>query len=142
MIKGRPLSMQSVLLEFGSHRLGGVMRLSLTMMVCAIVLSGCAAHERPMPHYAKDGGSVTQEQFLQERYVCLQQAQQGRAVGGGDQYGASYSASVVTNKQIYISCMAARGYRVDPNGPLTVPRDAVVRTHRSLGYLELSDSEF
>jgi hypothetical protein len=112
------------------------------MIACAVVLTGCATQERPMLHYAKDGGSVTQEQFLQERYVCLQQAQQGKAVGGGDRYGSSYSASVVTNKQIFISCMSARGYRVDPNGPLTVPRDAVIRTHRDFGYLQLSDGEF
>jgi hypothetical protein len=117
------------------------MKIRLAMIAAACLLSGCATQPRPLPHYAKDGGSVTQAQFLQERYVCLQQAQQGRAVGGGDQYGSSYVASVITNKQIFISCMGARGYRIDPDGPLTVPADAVVKTHRGIGSVLLSDGD-
>jgi len=119
-----------------------VPRSGVLIVACAIVLSSCATQSpRPTPHYAKDGGSVTQEQFLQERYVCLQQAQQGKAIGGGDQYGSSYSASVITNKQIFISCMGARGYRIDPEGSLVVPRDAVIQTHKGLGNILWSDTE-
>jgi hypothetical protein len=94
-----------------------------------------------MPHYAKDGGSVTQEQFLKERYVCLQQAQQVSAVGSGDRYGAAYSADVITNKRIFISCMGAQGYRLDPNGPLTVPHDAVISTYQSFGNVRWTDEK-
>jgi uncharacterized lipoprotein YajG len=118
---------------------GHPVKIRFAVLAAACLLSGCATQPRPLPHYAKDGGSVSQEQFLQERYVCLQQAQQGKAVGGGDQYGSSYVASVVTNKQIFISCMGARGYRADADGPLTVPRDAVVMTHKGFGNVLLPD---
>ena len=31
------------------------------------------------------------------------------------------SAAMVTNGGLYLSCMGAKGYKRDPNGPLTAP---------------------
>jgi hypothetical protein len=51
---------------------------------------------------------------MQDRYVCIQQAQQNRAAAsGGDAY-----AAVVVNRGVFMSCMGARGYIFDPNGSL------------------------
>ena len=127
-MKDQGRSLQSKFCLFGGADNVQNLARRCSLVACMIVLSSCAGGPRPTtPHYAKDGGGVTQEQFLQERYICLQQAQQGTASGGGNQYGSSYSAGVITNKQIFISCMAARGYRVDPEGPLVVPGGAAIR---------------
>lgn len=55
---------------------------------------------------------ATQEIFMQDRYVCLQEAQQGRST---------------MDRPLFVSCMAARGYIEDPNGSLYPPLEAVVR---------------
>jgi hypothetical protein len=91
----------------------------------ALILSSCAAKYETVAHWAKPG--ATQETFLQDRYTCLQQAQQNRSAGFSDQTGGSFAGTVVTNQQLFISCMIARGYVQDPNGNLFPPPEAVVR---------------
>ena len=79
----------------------------LIALLFAVYLSGCAA--QPM-HWAKPG--ATQEAFMQDRYACLQQTPK--------------NASWAYNGPLLISCMAARVYKEDPNGNLTVPPEARV----------------
>jgi len=55
---------------------------------------------------------ATQEAFMRDRYVCLQQTPQDRA--------GNY------NTTLFASCMGARGYKEDPNGDLSPPPQAVV----------------
>ena len=40
-----------------------------------------------------------------------------------------------------ISCMGARGYRPDANGPLTIPNDAVISTYQSFGNVRWTDEK-
>jgi hypothetical protein len=51
---------------------------------------------------------------MQDRYTCIQQSQQNRAAVNS--YGG-YSG-VIVNRGVFMSCMGARGYLLDPNGPL------------------------
>jgi len=75
-----------------------------------MVVSGCS---HPPPRFAKLGG--TEAVFMQDRYTCIQQSQQNRAAVNG--YGG-YSA-VIVNRGVFMSCMGARGYQLDPNGAFT-----------------------
>ena len=74
----------------------------------ALILGGCAAAQPS--HWEKPG--ATQEAFMRDRYVCLQQTPQDRA--------GNY------NTTLFASCMGARGYKEDPNGDLSPPPQAVV----------------
>jgi len=58
----------------------------------ALILGGCAAAQPS--HWEKPG--ATQEAFMRDRYVCLQQTPQDRA--------GNY------NTTLFASCMGARGY--------------------------------
>jgi hypothetical protein len=77
-------------------------------------------------HWSRAGTS--QEAFMKDRYVCLQEAQQGRSAGYVDRYGGSSVGTVVTNGPLFTSCMIARGYSKDADGLLVAPPEAVVRT--------------
>jgi hypothetical protein len=98
------------------------------MALCAavaILLSGCVRQPPPPPaHYAKAG--ATQEQFMKDRYACVLDAQQGRSAAVVGQYGGSSYGTVVTSRGVFTSCMAARGYNIDPNGPLVTPPEALI----------------
>jgi hypothetical protein len=72
-------------------------------------------------------GCAPQETFLQDRYAFLQQAQQNRSIGLADQTVGAFAGTVVTNEQLFVSCMIARGYVKDENGNLFLPSEAVVR---------------
>jgi hypothetical protein len=79
--------------------------------VCMSLLGGCA--RQPPVRFSKVG--ATQELFMQQRYVCIQQSQQNRAAANN--YGAY--AEVIVNRGVFMSCMGAQGYQFDPNGHLT-----------------------
>jgi hypothetical protein len=98
------------------------------LLLSAIMLAGCASQAPPLrpTHWSKAG--ISQETFMRDRYVCLQQAQQGRSAGYVDRYGGSSFGTVVTNGPLLVSCMIARGYAQDPEGVLVPPPEAVVRT--------------
>ena len=82
---------------------------STALILCVVVASSCA---RPPVRFAKQG--ATQEVFMQDRYVCIQESQQDRA--RANQYGAW--KAVVVNRGVFMSCMGARGYILNPQGPL------------------------
>ena len=79
--------------------------LRLTLIACIILAGGCA---KQVSGFSRPG--TTQAVFLQDRFACIKQSQQISARGG--------NADVIVNRQLFDSCMIARGYRVDPNGPL------------------------
>ena len=85
-----------------------------------LILSGCAQNPSPpvpMTHWSRAG--TDQTTFMRDRYVCLQQAQQGiRSEWSARYRSGSGSATVVTNGSLYYSCMAAHGYTLDPTAPL------------------------
>jgi hypothetical protein len=71
----------------------------LAVAVCTNALSGCT-HAPP----------------LKDRYACIQQAQPTRSVASINQgTGGAYSA-VVVSQDVFMSCMGARGYTLDPIG--------------------------
>ena len=63
---------------------------------------------------------------MQDRYACIQQAQQPRASGYANAYGASMGSTVVTNRGVYMSCMGAKGYTSVEQGQFAVPKGAEV----------------
>ena len=70
---------------------------------------------------------MTEQQFLNVRYTCLQEAREQRAGGYANPYGAQYGSAVVVNSSIFQACMAARGYmRNDARGQCSAPPGGAV----------------
>jgi hypothetical protein len=71
------------------------------IVLFVIVLSGCAK-------WYKDG--ATQQDFSQDRYACLQEAQQNQSSARVNSYGGAAQSGSVTNGLLFNSCMEARGW--------------------------------
>jgi hypothetical protein len=82
------------------------MRLLLTMMAGAVLLSGCASTLQP-EHWTKSG--ATQETFLKDYTTCRNEAL-------ADRYSFSKGDPLLT-------CMEVRGYKRDSDGDLFVPEE-------------------
>ena len=89
----------------------------LAPCVLVAALVGCA----PPPAARFTHATATQENFLQDRYVCIQQAQQQRSGAYVNRYGGEADSRVIINRGVYDACMAAKGYKIDPNGNLAPP---------------------
>lgn len=88
-------------------------------------LLACSNCAKPPPlRYTH--ASADQQTYVQDRYVCVQQTQQQQSGAYVNQYGGSSQSKVVTNRGVFQACMGAKGYRVDPAGPLTTPPEAVI----------------
>jgi hypothetical protein len=90
----------------------------LLAIAVGFLLAGCAT-EPKMFRFTKAG--ATQQAYMQDRYDCSMQGRQNvsRAIFS-EGSGAAYSTMAV-NRGMFMSCMALRGYRLDPNGPLIAP---------------------
>ncbi|MFY9839881.1 MAG: hypothetical protein WAK55_26100 [Xanthobacteraceae bacterium] len=84
------------------------MRLLLTVMASAMLLSGCASTLQPK-HWTKSG--ATQETFLKDYTTCRNEAL-------SDRFSFSKGDPLLT-------CMEMRGYKRDSNGDLSVPEEVV-----------------
>lgn len=75
----------------------------LLIAVAAVLAAGCA-----QPVWVKPGAS--QNDFANDRYTCMQESQQ--RVGGAfvNQFGGSATNTVVTNGNLFGSCMNAKGW--------------------------------
>ncbi len=93
-----------------------MMRATLLAAVIITLLGGCAAQQI---RFTKSGAS--QEEYMKDRYECFQQAQQRVSGAFVNQYGGASNSQVVCNGGMYLSCMGARGYVVDPYGDLSPP---------------------
>ena len=82
------------------------MKRHLFVLVLAITLTGCATNTR---WYFPPGG--TQQQFNQDTYECMQEAQQQSSNAYVNPYGGSASSGTTTNMYLAKACMRARGYR-------------------------------
>ena len=98
------------------------------------------SHDQRHTMQRKAAASLKNNSCKSDTFACNKHSKAKRSAEA-DQHGSSYSASVITNKQIFISCMGARGYRIDPDGSLMVPRDAVITTYQSYGYVRLPDGK-
>jgi hypothetical protein len=58
---------------------------------------------------------------MKDRYECLQEAQQRTSGAVVDAYGGAAKSQVVTNCGLWVSCLGARGYTLDPSGKLSAP---------------------
>lgn len=83
-----------------------MLRASITLLV--LFLAACA----PMT-WNKAGAS--QNDFSQDRYACLQQAQQPSSGVLVNAYGGVASSQVVTNGNLFSSCMNAKGWYLNNN---------------------------
>jgi hypothetical protein len=73
----------------------------------SLILAGCAT-PRAQTEWHKAGASHAE--FSQDRYSCLQQSQQRASTASVGAYGGSSSSQIVTNDQLYGSCMNAKGW--------------------------------
>jgi hypothetical protein len=67
---------------------------------------------------------------MKDRYECLQEAQQRVSGAYVNSYGGAASSRVVASCGVWVSCLGARGYTVDPDGPLAAPPGMEVRCRR------------
>jgi hypothetical protein len=82
----------------------GSIRAARSLGAVAILLALAACVVRPAPQrYTRP--DTTQEQFMQDRYGCLQESQRGPVP----------SCSLIS------ACMGAHGYTLDPGGDLAPP---------------------
>lgn len=98
----------------------GNRRLSATSLALAssLALGGCVTQVA----YTSTNPNITQQQFLQDRYECTQEAMGFVA--------NPYGAAAVPSAQLYVNCMALRGYRQDnANGTLIVPAELVTQMY-------------
>lgn len=58
---------------------------------------------------------------MQDRFACIQQAQQGRSGAYVNAYGGASRSTVVTSRGVYMACMGAKGYTENPDGALVAP---------------------
>jgi hypothetical protein len=89
------------------------MRISgVVLAFAALVLVGCA-EDVPTVKWSKPG--ATYDQFVQDREACVSQAREESQpfYVGGQRYGGRPDA---LDSGLFFPCMAARGYRQDPNG--------------------------
>jgi predicted small lipoprotein YifL len=81
------------------------MRVTLSSIGAAAILVALAACVVQPPAQRYTRPDTTQQQFMQDRYECLQEAQRGPVA----------SCSLIS------SCMGARGYILTPGGDLAPP---------------------
>jgi len=104
------------------------MRVPLLFPLMVSLLFGGCANPPQQFRYAKYG--ATQEEFMKDRYACLQEAQQRVSGAYVDAYGGGSASRVVANCGVWLSCMGARGYQVDPDGNLAAPPAMIVFCQR------------
>ena len=88
------------------------MKKLLAALVVLLLISGCAVNNNVWYQ-----ANASQEVFAQDRYACLQQAQQPNSTAyygdyGGLLAGKQYTAQagMVTNNPLFTACMNARGW--------------------------------
>jgi hypothetical protein len=101
---------------------------ALSLVVAGMTLSACAGASLgdPPPMLRFSDPTATQQQFMKDRYACMQEARQVRSnavVTSVPQYGGVGSArtDVIISRPLLLGCMGARGYVVDPKGSLVAP---------------------
>jgi hypothetical protein len=73
--------------------------------IFVIVLGGCA-----FPEYGWYKQSASQEEANRDHYDCLREAQQRVSDTQVNPYYGTASDRVITNRNLYNACVAARGY--------------------------------
>lgn len=103
--------------------------LKLSAIVILVALfAGCA--QAPVKTTTFAHQTMGQAEFMGDRYACMKEAATGTVADGV--MVASYGTGVAQqftrttySCSAFLSCMYARGYSRDPNGPLVAPPEAV-----------------
>lgn len=91
----------------------------------SLLAAGCVTQ---VVRYSRPG--TTQQQFMKDRYECLQESEQRVSAAAVTAYGGGATSGVVASCGVWISCMGARGYVTDPNGSLFAPPGMIVHCRR------------
>ena len=100
------------------------MRTAIATIGLVAMLAACAPTPRKTLAYTR--ANTTQDQFMKDRYECLQEAEQRVSAAAVNQYGGASSSQIVPSCGVWTSCLGARGYVVDPNGNLSAPPGMIV----------------
>lgn len=87
------------------------------LLVVALALGLVACATPPPPHtfkWSKPG--ATYDEFLKDRYACITEGRSRASAGYANAYGAAAQSGEIIRRDIVLACLAARGYREDPNG--------------------------
>ncbi len=90
---------------------------AITSLTFALVLASCASG----PPLGRDKSGATVQEFLSNRYSCLQESSARVSGAAVNSYGGVASSQISCNYQMYDACMTARGYFVVPNGRFQAP---------------------
>ncbi len=92
---------------------------SVVLMIAGLALAGCA-DELPSVRWSRPG--ATYDQFVQDRAACVTEARAESEpfILGGARYAGKRD---VLDSSVFVPCMAARGYRQDPQGFAAPPGD-------------------
>jgi hypothetical protein len=102
--------------------------LVVTALCGSLLLNACAGQPAATPQvmrYSKAGAS--EQEFVQDRYACVQQAQQPRTAGYVGPYGGASRGVIVTNSAVFLSCMSAKGYSWGPEGTFAPAPETAIR---------------
>jgi hypothetical protein len=85
------------------------------------MLAACQQSNPPQPvRFSKPG--ATDAQFQKDRYACIQQARTPVSSALVNAYGGGSAANnVYVDRGTLMSCLAARGYSVRPDGEFAAP---------------------
>jgi len=97
------------------------MRISAVVFAFAALMLAACTEDVPTVKWSKPGASY--DQFVQDRDTCVSQAREESQpfYVGGARYAGRPDA---LDSGLFLPCMAARGYRQDPQGfaaPDTIP---------------------
>lgn len=89
-------------------------------------LAGCETVSiSPVPADRFSKGGASQDDFMKDRYQCLREGQRSVSssyiTGQNGFIRGSGAGGVVVSQSLFRSCLSARGYNLDPNGPLVAP---------------------
>lgn len=107
---------------------------SIGIILLVAVIGGCATTPTYIRWMTNTG--ATQQQFMNDRYACLQETQQRVSGAFVNQYGGASSSRVMPPCSAFNACPAARGYyRADTTnlddfrqpGSLFVPQGAGIQ---------------
>lgn len=88
------------------------------LLVLALSLGGCAA---PAPPLSREKPGATEQEFMADRYACLQQSATTVYGSYAGPYGGASKAQTGCDYQLYDACMNARGYALVQSGRFSAP---------------------
>lgn len=92
---------------------------SLILLPMVAVLTACAT--TPQVPLTREKAGATNQEFMADRYACLQESSSRVSGAAVNAYGGVSSSAVSCNYQLYDACMNARGYLLTHGGRFYAP---------------------